>query len=75
MLLKRLQRVRFIVLRADGQNDTAATQCANIFLEFHEGFTGGAALPESDPCESVIPDDATARVSSSGERNRRAGSG
>jgi hypothetical protein len=58
VLLERLERIRLVVLGAYRENDAAPRQVARIALEGDKGLPESAALPERDPGQTVVADDA-----------------
>ena len=58
MPLKRCQRVLFVVLRADGEDDAAPRKLQGIALQGNMGLTDGAALPQHNAFQSIIADHA-----------------
>ncbi len=52
------QRDCFIILRANGENDSALGQLMRVFLKGDKGFARRAALAKNQAFHTVVPDDA-----------------
>jgi len=58
VFLERLDRVGFVVLRADREDDSAPRQLAGVFLKRDKRLAEGVALADDQAFEAIIADHA-----------------